>query len=184
MTELDALRAVLAEALALDDARVTGSGAEALRALLSPESTRPASSASAEPQDLAFYWEDDQGSNQEIPSRDLPSLVASGAVSDLTTVWMDGFEEWVIMEDARVSEGASADALRAVLAEVEDATPEPVFYYERESDGENEETTLAALGGLVASGTVSDDTRVWMEGLEDWVSFAEAKEQLGGVLEV
>ena len=180
----DALRAVLAEALALDDARVTGSGAEALRALLSPESTRPASSASAEPQDLAFYWEDDQGSNQEIPLRDLPSLIASGAVSDLTTVWMDGFEEWVILEDARVSEGASADALRAVLAEVEDATPEPVFYYERESDGENEETTLAALGGLVASGTVSDDTRVWMEGLEDWVSFAEAKEQLGGVLEV
>ena len=182
----DALRAVLAEALALDDARaLTGAGAEALRALLSPESTRPAPSASPEPQDLAFYWEDDQGSNQEIPLRDLPSLIASGAVSDLTTVWMDGFEEWVIMEDARVSEGASADALRAVLAEAEDATPEPVaFFFERESDGENEETTLAALGGLVASGTVSDETRVWMEGLEDWVSFAEAKEQLGGVLEV
>ena len=89
------------------------------------------------------------------------------------------------MEDARVSEGASADALRAVLAEAEDATPEPVaFFFEREADGENEETTLAALGGLVASGTVSDETRVWTEGLEDWVSFAEAKEQLGGVLEV
>ncbi len=89
------------------------------------------------------------------------------------------------MEDARVSEGASADALRAVLAEAEDATPEPVaFFFERQSDGENEETTLAALGGLVASGTVSDETRVWTEGLEDWVSFAEAKEQLGGVLGV
>ena len=60
--------------------------------------------------------------------------------------------------------------------------PEPVaFYYECAQD-ENEQTTLAALGGLVASGTVSDDTRVWMEGLEDWVSFAEAKEQLGDVL--
>ena len=62
--------------------------------------------------------------------------------------------------------------------------PEPVaFYYECAQD-ENEETTLAALGGLVASGTVSDETRVWTEGLEDWVSFAEAKEQLGGVLGV
>ena len=41
---------------------------------------------------------------------------------------------------------------------------------------------MADVEQLVARGIVSDDTRVWMSGLEDWVPFRDATGQLRGML--
>jgi len=55
------------------------------------------------------------------------------------------------------------------------------FYYEC-SENENLQCSLAEVEELVARGIVSDDTRVWMTGLEDWVPFREARGQLREML--
>ena len=86
------------------------------------------------------------------------------------------------MVDYSLAPGAAASSSATAAAEPEaDSEPGLSFYYEC-ADEETAETSLEALGGLLESGAVSDATRVWMEGLPGWVSFAEAKQQLADVL--
>lgn len=46
-----------------------------------------------------------------------------------------------------------------------------VFY--ADAEGEHVETTLAALQGLFDEGVVSLDTKVWMDGMDDWSPLGE-----------
>ena len=87
------------------------------------------------------------------------------------------------MIEYSLAPGAATSSSAMMAAAEPEAGPEPglSFYYEC-ADDETAETSLEALGGLVESGAVSDATRVWMEGLAGWVSFAEAKQQLADVL--
>ena len=46
-----------------------------------------------------------------------------------------------------------------------------VFY--ADAEGEHVETSLAGLQGLFDEGVVSLDTKVWMDGMDDWSPLGE-----------
>ena len=58
-----------------------------------------------------------------------------------------------------------------------------IVYYESQADGLEEhgqvcETTMDRLPQLLAYGVITPDTRVWMDGMDDWNTLSESS--LGG----
>jgi hypothetical protein len=60
------------------------------------------------------------------------------------------------------------------------ATAEDTVWYET-ADGGQESAAVADLPALLASGTVSAESHVWMEGLSDWRPMREAQQQVEGL---
>ena len=50
-----------------------------------------------------------------------------------------------------------------------------IFYETDAVTEEREETTIAHIQELYASGSVTDETLVWAEGMEDWLTYAQAR---------
>ena len=59
-----------------------------------------------------FYYEQEDGNTAQCLLFELPGLVAAGTVTELTSVWMNGLDGWMILDDARVCSSLIAETLR------------------------------------------------------------------------
>jgi Ca2+-binding EF-hand superfamily protein len=195
------------------------------------------------------YYKARNGGQEETTLGKLPDLMASGAITQDTIIWMDGLDDWTTLGEAKV-DVSIPDQLRNTLTEVSDDTRQKmlktvwqradtsgdgeldadeiravlikmgrdeaeldmeqamkeldangdgsvdfgefeawfmrqeqdsqermyVVYYKARNGGQ-EETTLGKLPDLMASGAITQDTIIWMDGLDDWTSLKDGLSQ-------
>ena len=127
----------------------------------------------------SLYYE---GCDDEIPFAEVAALVEAGTITDETFIFSDqdafpfeGWTEWAeckeyFGEAAAVGEGGACTTLSYT------------------NDGENtEDTTAEELPGLVAAGTITDDTHVYSTDdgftFEGWTEYRECKHLFGAAVE-
>ena len=127
-----------------------------------------------------WYLKRDESAEQiETTVAGLAELAASGTLDDETYVWVDGLgDDWLQYRHAKERMAASQAAATRVHV-----LPTAMACYHAEVDGDESgeriETTVAGLAELAASGTLDDETYVWVDGLgDDWLQFSEVKKQL------
>jgi hypothetical protein len=127
-----------------------------------------------------WYLQRDESAEQiETTVAGLAELAATGTLDDETYVWIEGLgDDWLQYRHAkeRVA-GLQAAGPRAHVL------PTAMACYHAEVDGDESgeriETTVAGLAELAATGTLDDETYVWIEGLgDDWLKYGDVKKQL------
>eukprot|EP01043_Picozoa_sp_COSAG02_P020759 COSAG02_NODE_1031_length_15073_cov_13.084279_5_plen_442_part_00 len=127
-----------------------------------------------------WYLKRDESAEQiETTVAGLAELAASGKLDDETYVWVEGLgDDWLQYRHAKERLAASQAAAPRVSV-----LPTAMACYHAEVDGDESgeriETTVAGLAEFAASGTLDDETYVWVEGLgDDWLQYRHAKERL------
>ena len=97
-------------------------------------------------------------------------LVTEGVVNGASRVWTEGLEDWSNLSDVAISL-----ALTGVEAAQDGATA-TTFIYDTDGDGTpSEEVSVDQIDVLIEAGTLSEETMIWSEGWDDWMSLGEGK---------
>lgn len=129
---------------------------------------------------LYYTCKDEGGEDKqsdEITVAQARDLLAAGTITTKTKVWIDGMDDWLPL-----AECAGRFGLGAVLPEgtpPASATSETVHYESGDAGEDQAEVAVTDLQGLLDSGTVSAETRVWMEGWDEWQPLTDCAEKLG-----
>ena len=132
---------------------------------------------------LYYTYEDEDGESaqsDEITVAKARELLTAGTITVGTKVWFDGMDDWTPL-----AECAGRFGLGTALPEGMPPSPTigPTIHYESgDASEDHPEVAVADLQGLIDSGTVSGQTKMWMEGWDEWLPLNEYAETLGVVL--
>jgi hypothetical protein len=122
-----------------------------------------------------YYRVGEDEASDEVSVDHVVELIREGIVTAETLVWQDGMEVWLpLAECASLFVGLAA-ALYGDAAG--DSGGEPhvpaegltSLHYHLNEDEMSEETSVEQVKALVEVGTITAETKVWGEGMEDWV---------------
>ena len=119
--------------------------------------------------------------SDELAVAEVQALLDSGEINGATRGWTDGMDDW-----APLSECAGKFGL--VLDGGEGTPPEPsgrLYYTLVDDDGDEEqsdEVAAAEVQALIEGGQLSGATKVWADGMDDWVPLSECASRWGLVL--
>ena len=113
------------------------------------------------------------------------ALLSEGTISAATKVWTDGMDDWVPLGGC-----AQLFGLGDVLGGSEGEPPAEfhcLHYTYDDEDGESaqsDEISVSDAKALLEAGTISGATKVWTDGMDDWLPLAECAGRFGlaGVL--
>ena len=131
--------------------------------------------------ELHYVYEDEDGEDvqsDEVSTAEIKELLASGVITAATKVWQDGMEDWEPIGNCAVLFGLE-DAFDG-----EGVPPElEVLHYAYiDDDGEpaqSDEVSTAEIKELLASGTITAATKVWQDGMDDWIPLADCADRFG-----
>jgi hypothetical protein len=132
--------------------------------------------------ELHYVYQDEAGEeaqSDEIDVGSVRSLLQAGTVTAATKVWTDGMDDWVPL-------GSCADlfGLRDSIAPGEEGEP-PEFhclhyaYTEAGAEAQSDEITTAEARALLEAGTITAATKVWTDGMDDWIPLAKCASRFG-----
>ena len=115
--------------------------------------------------------------SEELPMARFQTLIDDGSVDGGTRVWSEGMDDWVAL-----AEVAGWLGLSGVTGGGEDEMEaQRTVVYDTDGDGTaSDHLTLAELTELLEAGTITDDTMVWSEGMDEWAALSECRDQLFG----
>ena len=119
--------------------------------------------------------------SDELAVAEVQALLDSGEINGATRGWTDGMDDW-----APLSECAGRFGL--VLDNGEGTPPEPsgrLYYTLVDEDGDEEqsdEVDAAEVQALIEGGQLTGATKVWADGMDDWVPLSECRSNFPGLM--
>jgi hypothetical protein len=149
--------------------------------------TAPATKLSLQGDSQIAYCTTDDDEEVQALAHEIPVLVEAGSLVDETPFWAEGMDEWTTyghvsammpsreeIGEPPVQKKRSKLWVRVALAsKLAVDNDSPIFY--EVSETENGQAMMHEIPQLLASGAITDDTHVWVEGLEEWMAYGHAK---------
>ena len=128
-----------------------------------------------EAQRTVVYDTDGDGTaSDEMTLAELTEMLEAGTITDDTMVWSEGMDEWAALSECRDQLfGGGGDS---------GGRQWETMMYETADDEPSEEIGVDEARRLIDAGTITDSTRVWTEGLDDWTPMSDVKDELVAVL--
>jgi ankyrin repeat protein len=117
--------------------------------------------------------------SDELDIAEVRALIAAGTITDETLVWADGMDEWQPLSECRHNfAGLDQDDDAADASEA--GALYSTLHYET-ADGPSDEISTAQVAGLLADGSLTEETLVWIEGMAEWTPLSEARQLFVGL---
>jgi hypothetical protein len=120
-----------------------------------------------------IYYEMDDDQSDSIDQGQLKALVEAGDLSDQSRVWCTGLDDWTPLGECKFLFPALDGVDSTYL------NHKSLFYSTGDDDGDNVEVTIAAFRALLLAsgeqGGVTSSTKVWAEGMDEWVEYSSVE---------
>lgn len=116
------------------------------------------------------YATPDGERSDELSAEQVLALIGDGTITDETLVWAEGMDEWLPFSECR----------RNFPGLTESAGLYSTLHYET-PDGPSDEISTEQVAALLADGSITEETLVWVEGMDSWTPLAEARHLFGGL---
>ena len=128
----------------------------------------------------------DEEQSDEVDAAEVQALIEGGQLTGATKVWADGMDDWVPLSECASRWGlvlpAGAAGAAGAGAEEEAAKLHYTIVDEDGDEEQSDEVAAAEVQALIDSGQVTGATRVWADGMDDWVPLSECAGRFGLVL--
>jgi uncharacterized RDD family membrane protein YckC len=124
---------------------------------------------------MNWYYAEDGKQTGPVTEEQLDEMVRDGKLPSSALVWREGLANWQPYAQAKAAGAGAPPTISSPAAPESKAAS---WYY----DDRGKPTGPigdAELESLVTSGKVRGDTRVWREGMANWIPYAQAKGMAG-----
>ena len=122
---------------------------------------------------MNWYYAESGKQAGPITEAQLDEMVRSGKLAPETLVWREGLANWQSYRQAKTSGASPPPAIADGPAPEEKA----ISWFYEDAGKPTGPISDAEIQSLVISGKVRSGTRVWREGMVNWMPYAQAKER-------